>query len=203
MSRARSIVAASLAVGLVLVLSAVIYGKRSQSISTGVDNASPVAGSRATSEPEHRLYVDRVRSFATLGEVRAASSAIVKLTAGEQTSGKIANIPTTITQATVTKVVWGEVASGSDIELRQVGFPGGVGNMSKIIEPGAEYLVFLAPSTGADDAAPNRYLVAGDVGLYELRGDQYVLRGGDVPPEGRSALPATLEAATAEARVTS
>ena len=46
MPHARSIVAASLAGGLVLVQSAVIYGKRSQSTSTGVDNASPVAGSR-------------------------------------------------------------------------------------------------------------------------------------------------------------
>ena len=160
-------------------------------------------GPVATSEPEHRLHVDRVRSFATLGEVRAVSSAIVNVTAGDQSSGKIANMPITVTQATVTKVVWGEIASGSDIELRQLGFPGVVGNMSKIIESGAEYLVFLAPSTGADDAAPNRYLVAGDVGLYELRGDQYVLRGGDVPPEGRSTLPANLDAATAEARVTS
>ena len=120
----------------------------------------------ATSEPEHRLHVDRVRSFATLGEVRAVSSAIVKVTTGDQSSGKIAEMPITVTQATVTKVVWGEIASGSDIEIRQLGFPGVVGNMSKIIESGKEYLVFLAPSTGADDAAPNRYLVAGDVGLY-------------------------------------
>jgi hypothetical protein len=188
---------------LVLVLSAVIYGKRSQSTSTGVDNVSPVAGSRATSEPEHRLHVDRVRSFATLGEVRAVSSAIVKVTTGDQSSGKIGGMPITVTQATVTKVVWGEIASGSDIELRQLGFPGVVGNMSKIIESGKEYLVFLVPSTGADDAAPNRYLVAGDVGLYELQGDRYVLRGGDVPPEGRSTLPANLDAATAEVSVTS
>ncbi|WP_405065340.1 hypothetical protein OG558_25775 [Kribbella sp. NBC_01510] len=159
-------------------------------------------GSGATNEPEHRLYVCHVQTFATFAELRAVSTAIVRATARKQSSGKIAGIPTTITKLAVTKVIWGKVA-GSDVELRQLGVVGQRGNASKIVESGGEYLVFLVPSTGADDAAPNRYLVAGDAGLYELQGEWYVLRGGDLPPKGHNALPTTLDNATADATVTS
>lgn len=178
------------------------FGFHSGPADHGGDSVSRAAGSGAPNEPEHRLYVDHVRTFETLAELREASTAIVRATAGEQRSAEISGIPTTITKLTVTNVVWGKVA-GADVELRQLGVAGQLGNVSKVLESGAEYLVFLVPSTGADDAAPNRYLIAGDAGLYELQGEQYVLRGGDLPPKGRNRLPAKLVAATAEAQLTS
>jgi hypothetical protein len=154
-------------------------------------------------DPVRRLHVDYVKHYTTFAELRADSSAIVKVIAGEQSLGEIARLPTTVTSATVTKVLGGDAASGAAIEIRQLGTAEMVGNMSKVLEPGAEYLVFLIPSTGADDAAPNRYLIAGDVGVYQLQGDQYVLRGGNVPPTGANSLPPTLEATSAEAIITS
>ncbi|MGW5191734.1 hypothetical protein ACWEOO_21000 [Kribbella sp. NPDC004138] len=178
------------------------FGFHSGPAGHGGDSVSRAAGSGTPNEPERRLYVDHVRTFETLADLREASTAIVRATAEEQRSAEISGIPTTITKLTVTNVVWGKVA-GPDVELRQLGVAGQLGNASEILESGAEYLIFLVPSTGADDAAPNRYLIAGDVGLYELHGEQYVLRGGDLPPEGRNRLPAKLVAATAEAQVTS
>ncbi|RZU19022.1 hypothetical protein EV645_1226 [Kribbella rubisoli] len=163
---------------------------------------SQVAGSGATNEPQHRLIANHVQAFATLAELRAVSTSIVRVIAGEQISGAVSGFPATITKLTVAKVIWGKVV-GSEIELRQLGVVGQLGNTSAIVESGREYLVFLVPSTGADDAAPSRYLVAGDAGLYELQGAEYVLRGGDLPPEGRNTLPATLVAATADVQVTS
>lgn len=164
---------------------------------------TPTPNGSSGGDPVRRLTVCPVRWYSTFAALRADSSAIVKVTAGEQHLGEIGALPITVTSATVTKVIWGERASGAAIEIRQLGTPEIVGNMSKILEPGAEYLVFLVPSTGADDAAPSRYLIAGDVGVYQLQGDQYVLRGGNVPPKGNNSLPATLQATTAEAVVTS
>lgn len=201
MRHSRGIISASLAVGVVLVVTAAVFGARSGPTVRGGDSVSQ-ARSGAANEPEHRLNVSHVQTFATLAELRTASTAIVRATAGEQSSGEISGIPTTITKLAVTKVIWGKVA-GSDIELRQLGVAGQLGNASEVIESGGEYLIFLVPSTGADDGSPNRYLIAGDAGLYELQGEQYVLRGGDLPPEGRNKLPPTLVAATADIEVTS
>lgn len=200
--RMRGIISASLAVGIILVVTAAVFGSKSGPTVRGGDSVSQAAGSGTTDEPEHRLNVTHVQTFATLAELRKASTAIVRATAGEQSSGEISGIPTTITKLAVTKVIWGKVA-GSDIELRQLGVAGQTGNTSMMLESGAEYLIFFVPSTGADDAAPNRYLIAGDAGLYELQGDQYMLRGGDMPPEGRNSLPAAMVAATADVQVTS
>ncbi|MFG1820331.1 hypothetical protein ACGFIF_41690, partial [Kribbella sp. NPDC049174] len=164
---------------------------------------TPTPDGPSGDDPVRRLHVDYVKHYTTFAELRADSAAIVKVIAGEQILGEIARLPTTVTSATVTKVLWGEAASGAAIEIRQLGTAEMVGNMSKVLEPGAEYLVFLIPSTGADDAAPNRYLIAGDVGVYQLQGDQYVLRGGNMPPKGANSLPPTLQATSAEAIITS
>lgn len=164
---------------------------------------TPTPGRTSGGDPVRRLHVDYVKHYTTFAELRADSSAVVKVIAGEQILGEIGRLPTTVTSATVTKVLWGEVGSGAAIEIRQLGTAEMVGNMSKVLEPGAQYLVFLTPSTGADDAAPDRYLIVGDVGLYQLQGDRYVLRGGNLPPKGANSLPPKLQATSAEAIVTS
>ncbi|MFC9691518.1 hypothetical protein ACFTSF_23395 [Kribbella sp. NPDC056951] len=147
-----------------------------------------IAGAGAPRGVEHRLNVNHAQTFSTLAELRAASTAIVEGTAGEQATGEISGIPTTITRLAVTKVVWGDVTV-PNIEIRQLGVAGQSGNASAILTPGTKYLVFVTPSTGADDATDDRYLVAGDAGPYELLGDQYVLRGGNRPPDGQTPFP--------------
>ncbi|WP_157630699.1 hypothetical protein [Kribbella catacumbae] len=145
-----------------------------------------------------------IKSYSTFAALRADSSAIVKVTAGERKTSEVDGLPVTVTTATVNKVVWGELAGGPVIELRQVGNTDTVGvNTSRLLESGGEYLVFVVPSTGATDASPNRYLIAGEAGVYQLQADQYVFRGGNVPPGGSRPLPATLQGAGAEAIVIS
>ena len=108
-----------------------------------------------------------------------------------------------MTTAKVTQVLWGR-NPGQAIEIRQLGNADATGeNLPKLLVPGKEYLVFLAPSTGATDAAPNRYLITGGAGLYELNGDRYDLRGGNKPPAGSPNLPTTLSTGNAAKAMTS
>ncbi|WP_427893255.1 hypothetical protein ACQHIV_10290 [Kribbella sp. GL6] len=186
-----TLLAAALATGAVLVLTA-----------AGLN--SPGDHKTAAAPAKGLIRVSYVKSYSSLTELRADSSAIVEITAGKQHPEDIAGLPVTVTTAVVKKVIWGKISAASAIELRQVGTSSAVGeNTSKLLVPGTEYLVFVVPSTGAIDAAPDRLLITGDAGVYELRQEQYLYRGGNADPERGNSLPTALQADTAVSVVTS
>ncbi|GAA3560728.1 hypothetical protein [Kribbella ginsengisoli] len=160
--------------------------------------ATAGSGAAAPEATHSELQVSYAKNYRTLTELRAASSAAVKVVAESQRSEQLGGVPTTVTTVKVTRTISG-TNPGSSIEIRQLGTSEVTGNISKLMQPGHEYLVFLVPSTGADDAAPNRYLIAGESGLYELQGNQYQFRGRDLAPGEPQKLPTSVQAGVAEA----
>lgn len=144
------------------------------------------AGPGSTVVPVGKLNVSQAKTYQSLAELRTAGSAVVKVVADGQKFSEVAGIPTTITTAKVSSTFWGR-APASTIEIRQLGNPQLTGDgVSKLLQPGKTYLAFIVPSAGADDAAPNRYLIVGESGLYELHGNQYLYRGrGNGPGESQ------------------
>jgi hypothetical protein len=193
MSYKGIILAVSLAAGAVLVLTA-----------AGLNNSGNRQNSPADAAVRSEIRVSYVKSYSSFTALRADSLAIVEITAAKQHPEELAGLPVTVTSATVKKVVWGEIPGGSSIEVRQVGTASVVGvNTSKLLVPGTNYLVFVVPSSGALDSAPDRYLITGDAGVYESQRGQYVYRGGNTDPDTGNSLPATLQATGVERVVSS
>jgi hypothetical protein len=188
-----TILAAALAAGAVLVLTA-----------AGFSNSGDHQKKPSADATRSQIRVSHVKSYSTLAGLRADSSAVVEITAGEQHPEELAGLPVTVTSASIKRVAWGEIPAGRTIELRQIGTSQVLGvDTSKLLVPGTDYLVFVVPSSGALDAAPNRFLITGDAGLYELQRDQYLYRGGNTDPNRESSLPATVQSTTMETAVAS
>lgn len=188
-----TILATVLATGAVLVLTAAGLNN------SGNPHKSPLRGA-VTSQ----IRVSHVRSYSTLAALRADSSAVLQVTATKQHPEDLAGLPVTVTSALVKRVVWGSAPTARTVELRQIGTSEVVGvDTSQLLVPGTDYLVFVVPSSGALDAAPNRLLITGDAGVYELQRSQYLYRGGNTDPTRGNSLPAMLQATTMENAVTS
>jgi hypothetical protein len=134
------------------------------------------------------LHMSRVDSFDSVAEMRAASTAVVRVTAGSARPADLHDVSMTVTEVSVDKVVAGAMPD-TKLRITQFGSPEvSSPDTSKLLVEGRRYLLFVKPYviSGADTG---QFLITGDQGAYELGSGGYRLTGA---PGAK--IPATLPA---------
>ncbi|MFI9643086.1 hypothetical protein ACIG87_24045 [Micromonospora sp. NPDC051925] len=155
-------------------------------------------GSEIAAQPEGQtdLSASRVKDYATLAELRAQSTAIVRGTVESSTRDKLEDLPVTISKVRVREVLWGKVSSDV-LAVQQVG-----DETMKLHDTGAilakdrEYLLFVQPFQLKPGELTGRWLITGDQGTFARSSDGHTFQfaGAGDPPE----LPRTVSATAVE-----
>ncbi|MFG1803072.1 hypothetical protein ACGFI4_23300 [Micromonospora carbonacea] len=153
-------------------------------------------GSAAQPEGQTELSASRVKDYASLAELRAESTAIVRGTVESSTGDKLNDLPVTISKLRVKKVLWGKVPSDV-LAVQQAG-----DETMKLHDTGAilakdrEYLLFVKPFQLTPGKDTGRWLITGDQGTFARSDDgvTFEFAGAGDPPE----LPRTLRVTAVE-----
>jgi hypothetical protein len=122
------------------------------------------------------IHMSRVDSFDSVAEMRAASTAVVHVTAGSAQPADLHDVSMTVTEVSVDKVVAGTMLN-TKLRITQFGSPEvSSPDTSKLLVKGHRYLLFVKPYviSGVDTG---QFLITGDQGAYELTSGRYELTG--------------------------
>jgi len=111
----------------------------------------------------------------------AHSSAVVEVTALPDPSETPAdqagttNIPATITQVSVDRLLWGSVEGDNTLAIRQIGSPKVEVSNEPLLSPGTKYLVFVSPFEFTPGTPTGQWIITNDEGLYSSADSSYTL----------------------------
>jgi hypothetical protein len=139
-------------------------------------------GSSAASTPsavQNFAHTDRVATFTSIGQLAAASSAVLRVRAtNASTVERVQGIAFTVTDASLEETLRGSIP-GATVRIRQLGAAGDGATTAGVplVIPGQEYVVFVEPFVFSDDKPPGQYvIVGGGAGLYALEPTGALLR---------------------------
>jgi hypothetical protein len=153
--------------------------------------------------PEGASLGSRVAIYSSLQQLVADSAIIVSGAVTQQTAGPSAGggeaSPGTISTFTVAEsfapagvssslaggVTSARPPTGTVVTIRQFGTPGSISTGGPLLEPNAQYLLFLNPTMLPGDAAEDYFIVGSEAGIYRADGERFVrvASGGDRLPQ--------------------
>lgn len=141
--------------------------------------------------PQPVLHMSVVDTYDTMAELRADSSAVVLVTAGAARRADLHDVPMTVTDVHVDKVIAGS-ASATTLGITQFGADGvSSPDSSRLLVADHQYLLFVTPYI-LGPTPTGRFVIAGDQGAYELTDGEYTMIGAP-----GSKLPASLSTTAA------
>lgn len=144
--------------------------------------ASCTSATRHSSDgvDQSRFSASRVKDYQSISQLRHDSSVVVLATARPVLSvvpsdeGGVGPIPATITAVDIDQVLWGAV-KGSRLNVRQIGSTSVVGeDVTPPLKNGKRYLLFLTPFEFHPGVPTGQYSITGDIGDFEVSGDQLI-----------------------------
>jgi hypothetical protein len=111
------------------------------------------------------------KEYSSLGQLKAGSTAVIRVTATAASSVVPAavgsDIPATVTQVTVDKVLWGNDGGATTLGIRQLGSTTTVSDdFSPLLQAGKSYVLFTTPFVQNGQAVAGQYVIVGDAGEY-------------------------------------